>query len=1125
MHARRRTFPLLLLAFLAFLAGVQRAQAATVDLVVTIVSDQPAYMSFDPEHFTVTISNNGPATATSVALAVNHPLADIPFEVSATCQAVAGPNPNGPAVCPIGSGTAPSPAFTRSGTLLLVTIPSIPSQSAAVVQFDNQSRCPPRTGSPTGQESRCFGAPAGNYPITATVVAAESDALGPTNTATTNIFLYPPVIEYKVAITSFPATAAPGTIADFDFEVQSTGDQPSDKLRLMATIQGQTGTMLPLTATNNPYGSGGSTLPNTALQSIDCLSTVLGSYPPGSVFPSFPNVPAPWQACPTTGLIPIPVPSSPTNTSPATGFPSSDFLDNLPGILAAPSAGGVMRFRAHVLVGDPVCVGAPDSGDRDLVFTFSITGLPETKLGATPLDNTATVTTHVPGVCKVADIQLVTSGTPPSFNVNGSGVGTWTHNVTVTNLSSGGTAGTATNVPVSFEHHQFTFTETQGPLTCTSVPASLCPPLTGGVGNSGGFSFNTTIASLPPLATVTFSQLVTETRTTCWWSGSSALINLRGLANPSPALFDPNYSPTTPPQPPDFTLGVNTYFGNNGQQTVVSAGGLTPCPGGGGGSPPPGITVVKSGPFASAADANAGTPLIGQTPGTFLPDATTVWYKVVVTNTNNSVPLSLGDVFDNNSFVSGVNAAPPSGFTHTGNTLASWGITCVASPATETCHELATTAIPSGYNYQLTLGYDPAQHGGDTQVSLAPAATLTYLVPYTTPTHTNKCQPPMLTTNTVSGSFVDALGGNQTTTPSFVNQYLGTPMCTPGVLDIQKTVLPPAMAGNPGSIPLSGLITYDVTLTNTSATATLDIPHFVDTPASSGGVTITFVSITCTVLGGGAKCPTTPVIPGVKTPAVGSPTPLPDPFDVDHEWGFVGNNTFPPNSSLKFTITIQLSNPTRDFNFITNNAMFSGENDPQGWVPKTAFALILPPRAPELSLQKKVSTQIAGANTLVTYTVTITNIGSAPANGAVFTDPLPAALLASNPAGYSNTTCTDITSQNFVPTPKGTVVCPSITSTPAGLTATIATFGPNTALQLTYQALMPSATVSIDNLASVTAPTINGLSFGVGTAQSRQNVQVIAAPLGPPDIPTLSEWGLMLLAALLALLGIAAVRR
>src|SRR6185295_7190017 len=203
-----------------------------------------------------------------------------------------------------------------------------------------------------------------------------------------------------------------------------------------------------------------------------------------------------WQTCPTTGLIPNQTTSSPTNNPPITGFPPVNFLDNLPGILDAPSAGGVMRFRAHVLVGDPVCVAAGDSGTRDLVFKVNVFGLPETKLGATFADNTATVTTQVPGTCKVADIQFTNSGIPSTFSLNGSGVGTWTYTATVTNLSSGGTAGTATNVPVQFEHHQSAFTETQGPLTCS--PSALCPTSPGiSSSNSSGFSFSTTIPSLP----------------------------------------------------------------------------------------------------------------------------------------------------------------------------------------------------------------------------------------------------------------------------------------------------------------------------------------------------------------------------------------------------------------------------------------------------------------------------------------------------------------------------------------------------------------------------------------------------------------------------------------------------
>ena len=267
-----------------------------MDLVVTIVSDHPAYMSFDLEHFTVTMSNNGPDAATSVALAVDHPLADIPFETSATCQPVPGPNPNGPAVCPPAREPRRRRAFTRVGYRAPGDdpLPSQPGPGRGAVR--QPVALPGANGAPTGQDTSLHGRAGGELSDHGDGVgSAETDSLGPTNTATTNIFLYPPVIEYKVAITGAPATAAPGTIADFDFEVQSTGDQPSDKLKLSVTIQGLTGTMLPLTASNNPNGGNGSTLPNTVLQSIDCVSDTLGSYPPGSVFPAVrpPGRPAP----------------------------------------------------------------------------------------------------------------------------------------------------------------------------------------------------------------------------------------------------------------------------------------------------------------------------------------------------------------------------------------------------------------------------------------------------------------------------------------------------------------------------------------------------------------------------------------------------------------------------------------------------------------------------------------------------------------------------------------------------------------------------------------------------------------------------------------------------------------
>jgi hypothetical protein len=83
------------------------------------------------------------------------------------------------------------------------------------------------------------------------------------------------------------------------------------------------------------------------------------------------------------------------------------------------------------------------------------------------------------------------------------------------------------------------------------------------------------------------------------------------------------------------------------------------------------------------------------------------------------------------------------------------------------------------------------------------------------------------------------------------------------------------------------------------------------------------------------------------------------------------------NSSVS-SRSLQLSNLTRDFGFIVNNAGFSGERPEWLDAADRVAPAIAPPPAPELSLQKSVSTQIAGPNTLVTYTVTITTIAALP---------------------------------------------------------------------------------------------------------------------------------------------------
>jgi len=1077
------------------LMAVQSIQAQDVDLVVNVVSDQPAYMSLDMQSFAVTISNNGPDTATNVELVVEHPIADQPFEDSATCQPVAGANPNGPAVCPAGSGTAPSAAFVRSGQTFSVTLTSIPSQSAAVIEFVTQVRCP-EPGS--GEESVCRGVPSGNFPISATVTADQNDTNPQTGSSVTNVFLFPPDVQYRVAITDYPTSANPGDIIEYEFEVESFGLHPSDLLDLRVTIQGQAGSMEPLTFGNHPNGPNGSTLPATELLSVDCVSSTLGGFPLSSVFPS---PAASWQTCPSSGIIPIPIATSPTNQQPVTGFPGVPFLENLPGTLDGPPTGGVMRFSAQVQVGEPVCVTEPDVGVRDLVFEFSVDGLDGTDLVAPgPADNVATVITEVPGNCEVADIAFETTPVPATMTLDGNGEASWIHEVTVTNLSVGPGAGTATSVPVEFEHHSLPFSKTHGTLTCAESTPGLCPTpteLNNGIlaSTNSNFQYAGTIAALPPGESITLSLPVTISRTECWGS-SSALINLSGQAGPSPALYDPVYSPLSPSMPAPFTPGVNSFFGNNGMQTVADVDGLPTCPGGGG--PLTRLEVEKFGPFANSADAQADTALIGQTPATFISDGTEVFYRIEVRNPDSQNPVSVGDINDVNFTQTGLDLSMPSGFVFSGTSLADWGITCTANPATETCHDLVASPVSSGYNWLMTMSYDPALHGGQSEVELAAGATLTYIVPFTMPRHQNQCHGPDLTSNRVSARFINSAGDVATTPQSIVDQYIGMPPCMSGVLAIDKQIMAPATQD---SIPLSGQVSSSITLTNTSTTETLDIPRLID-QTFAFNVDAVIISVNCTPLSGGAQCPTTPVIPGVQTTASGATLPLPNDLLIDHEWGGVGNNTFPPQSSVEFVVTVQLANPGRLFSCVSNSANFNGINDPNGWVPAQDSAFSCPPPGPELSLQKQVSPQIAQPGQLVTYTLTVTNIGTASADGTVLTDPMPAALAATNPGGFTNVSCTDLSNSPFIPNPQGVAVCPPVTSNASGLSATIATMGPNTSLQFSYEALMPGNTVSVDNLATVAAPSPSGLSFGSGTAQSQQNVQVLGTP---PDSPTLPQ--------------------
>jgi uncharacterized repeat protein (TIGR01451 family) len=154
-----------------------------------------------------------------------------------------------------------------------------------------------------------------------------------------------------------------------------------------------------------------------------------------------------------------------------------------------------------------------------------------------------------------------------------------------------------------------------------------------------------------------------------------------------------------------------------------------------------------------------------------------------------------------------------------------------------------------------------------------------------------------------------------------------------------------------------------------------------------------------------------------------------------------------------------------------------------------------PPPVADLSITK-VRTGGVGSvapGAAVSYTITVTNNGTAGASNVTVTDNLPA----------GSTFGTAVPSQGSC-AGTGPVVCP-LGSLANGASATIA---------LTINA--PAANGTFTNSASVGA---SELDPNPANNTATANVDVSNA------VPTLSEWALMLMAALLGLIGVVAVRR
>jgi uncharacterized repeat protein (TIGR01451 family) len=230
------------------------------------------------------------------------------------------------------------------------------------------------------------------------------------------------------------------------------------------------------------------------------------------------------------------------------------------------------------------------------------------------------------------------------------------------------------------------------------------------------------------------------------------------------------------------------------------------------------------------------------------------------------------------------------------------------------------------------------------------------------------------------------------------------------------------------TVATNGAISYQITVVN-AGPGSADGANVIDTvPAAVTGVTTS-----CTA-SGGAACP--------ATIAAGNSINITVP-------------TLPSGGSIVLTISGTAPATAQSITNTASVAPPAGITDPGTGNNSSSFVTTVTATPPQLADLSAVKTGPAtvSPNGAITYTVIVTNSGPAAANGAVFNDPLPAAL-----TGVSATCAAAAGSACGPVTIAGNTVTSNITSLPAGGQVTF-----------TINATAP-ASGSFSNSATITAP-------------------------------------------------------
>jgi hypothetical protein len=391
--------------------------------------------------------------------------------------------------------------------------------------------------------------------------------------------------------------------------------------------------------------------------------------------------------------------------------------------------------------------------------------------------------------------------------------------------------------------------------------------------------------------------------------------------------------------------------------------------------------------------------------------------------------------------------------------------------------------LPSGVVIAPTPNVSTTCGGSGAPVAVAGGSTVTLPAGRTIPAN-GSCTVTVDVTAAAGGSYINTLPAGALQTSNGNN-----PAPAIATLTVVALVPPPTLgkAFSPATINAGGVSTLTITLSNPNATvATLTAP-LVDTLPSGVVIAPTpNVSTTC----GGSGAPV--------AVAGGSTVTLP------------AGRTIPANGSCTLTVDVTAATAGSYINTLPAGALqTSNGNNLAPAIATLTVVPLVPPAPPTLGKAFNPATINAGG--VSTLTITLSNPNASVATlTAPLVDTLPSGVVIA-PTPNVATTCGGSGAPVAV-AGGSTVTLPAGRTIPANGSCTV-TVSVTAAVGGSYVDTLPAGALQTSN-GNNPAPAVATLT-----------VVVVPPPPGAAAIPTLSEWAMILMAALLVLFGVAGIRR